>query len=123
MSSAIVPMPVTIEQVAAVVRNMSRAERQRLLELVPDLFEQSNRPRSAQALAEADGAVDQLRHELLAALNSRPLAQDDPFLDDMTVGEYLELSDAARAELWDRLTINKAVSWQEVDVHDDALPA
>jgi hypothetical protein len=63
-------MPVTIEQVAVVVRNMSRKDRQRLLELVPELRETSNTPLPAQA-AKDPAPVEQLRREILAALAGR----------------------------------------------------
>ena len=122
MQSAIVPMPVTIEQVAAVVRNISRKERQRLLELVPELRETPNTPASLQA-AQDQAPVEQLRQEILAALDGRFLAPDEPFLDAMTLGDYLDLPDAERTRLWDRWERDRVVSWEEVDVRADALPA
>jgi hypothetical protein len=121
MSSAIVPMPVTIEQVAAVVRNMSRAERQRLLELVPDLRETPESPLS-QMLPQDPSIVDKLRQELLAAFGGRPLRPEEPLLDNLTLGDYLDLPDNERARLWDRWTNSMTVSWEEVDV-SNALPA
>lgn len=123
MTSAILPMPVTIEQVAAVVRNMSRAERQRLLELVPDLLDKTNPPRARRSLSEVDPFVEKLRQELHTALGGQPLMPDAPFLDNMTVSEYLDLSDRARAELWEQWTAQEASVWQEVDVNADAIPA
>ena len=122
MQRAIVPMPVTIEQVAAVVRNMSRKERQRLLELVPELRETPNSSLSPQA-AKDQALVEQLRREILTALDGRFLIPDEPFLDAMTLGAYLDLPDAERTRLWDRWEQDGAVSWEEVDVRADALPA
>lgn len=122
MQRAIVPMPVTIEQVAAVVRNMSRKERQRLLELVPELRETPNPSLSPQA-AKDQALVEQLRREILATLDGRFLVPDEPFLDAMTLGAYLDLPDAERTRLWDRWEQDGAVSWEEVDVRADALPA
>ena len=108
MQRAIVPMPVTIEQ-AAVVRNMSRKERQRLLELVPELRETPNPSLSPQA-AKDQALVEQLRRETLAALDGRFLIPDEPFLDAMTLGAYLDLPDAERTRLWDRWEQDGAVS-------------
>ena len=122
MSSMIVPMPVTIEQVAAAVRHMSRDEKQRLLELVPELQETTSRPLSRSLLTD-QSVVEALRQEIVAALDGRLLTPDDPFLDNLTLGDYLDLPDADRARLWDKLAADKAVSWGEVDVHADALPA
>lgn len=92
MTSTIVPMPVTIEQVAAVVRNMSRDERQRLLDLVPDLQETPKR-RTSNVPSKAQSDVMELRREILAALDGQPLAPDDLFVDNLTVGDYLALPD------------------------------
>lgn len=122
MQSAMVPMPVTIEQVAVVVRNMSRKDRQRLLELVPDLWETPTTLLSAQS-AKDQTSVEPLRLEILVALDGQLLAPDEPFLDDLTVSDYLNLPDAKRAHLWDRWTADVDLSWEEVDVRTDALPA
>lgn len=122
MQSAIVSMPVTIEQVAVVVRNMSRKDRQRLLELVPELREAPNLLSSAQA-AQDETPVEQLRREVLAALDGQLLAPDDLFLDNLTVGDYLDLPDAERAHLWDTWTADAGLLWEEVDIRADALPA
>lgn len=122
MQSAIVSMPVTIEQVAVVVRNMSRKDRQRLLELVPELREAPN-PLPFAQVAQDETPVEQLRREVLAALDGQSLAPDELFLDDLTVGDYLDLPDAERARLWDTWTANIGQLWEEVDVRADALPA
>jgi hypothetical protein len=122
MQSAMVPMPVTIEQVAVVVRNMSRKDRQRLLELVPELRETPNMLLSMQSTKDQT-PVEQLRREILAALDGQLLASDEPFLDNLTVGDYLDLPDAERAHLWDRWTADADLSWEEVDVRPDALLA
>lgn len=122
MQSAIVSMPVTIEQVAVVVRNMSRKDRQRLLELVPELREAPNLLPSMQT-AQDQIPVEQLRREVLAALDGQSLAADEPFLDNLTVGDYLDLPDSERAHLWGRWTADADLSWEEVDVRADALLA
>ena len=122
MQSAMVPMPVTIEQVAVVVRNMFCKDRQRLLELVPELRETPNMLLSVQVTKD-QAPVEQLRREILAALDGQLLAPDEPFLDDLTVGDYLNLPDAERAHLWDRWTAESDLAWEEVDVRADALLA
>jgi hypothetical protein len=119
MSSAIVPMPVTIEQVAAVIRNMTRKDRQRLLELVPELQEIAYAP----AAVQGDASIEQLREEIAVALGTQPLAADDLFVEGLTVGEYLDLSDSERADIWNRWLPNETESWKEVDVHANALLA
>ena len=101
---------------------MSRRERQRLLELVPELWETPTRP-SSRALPKGQSDVDQLRQEITAALDGRLLSPDEPFLDNLTLGDYLDLPDTDRARLWENWTAEEAVSWEEVDVHNGALPA
>ena len=139
MQSAIVSMPVTIEQVAVVVRSMSRKDRQRLLELVPELRETLGAqaagfdaeplvaPAAQQARvkqASQDQAfLAQLREEIAVAYGGGFLSPDEPLLDDLTLGDYLDLSEAERAQLWEKWEQESDVSWEEVDVQADALPA
>jgi hypothetical protein len=117
------PMPVTIEQVAAVIRSMSGAERLRLLELVPDFMERSRRPSTTLSVQSDANTVEQLQQQLLDALRMQPLTPDAPMLGAITVEEYLALSDDARAELWEVWAVDAPALWQEVDVHVDALAA
>jgi hypothetical protein len=132
MQSAIVSMPVTIEQVAVVVRSMSRKDRQRLLELVPELretlgaqaagFDAAQQPRVKQA-SQDQAFLAQLREEIAVAYGGGFLSPDEPLLDDLTLGDYLDLSEAERAQLWEKWEQESDVSWEEVDVRADALPA
>jgi hypothetical protein len=71
----------------------------------------------------ANPFVEELRQELQTALDGQPLAPDAPFLDNMTVGDYLDLADSARAELWERWTTQETSAWREGDVYTDAILA
>jgi len=121
MQNNFVSMPVTIEQVALVVRNMSRKDRRRLLELVPELQEMPSMSHPAQ-ITKDQPSVEQLQKEILATLDGQFMAPDEPFLNNLTVGEYLNLPDVERGHLWDKWTATTDLLWEEVDVHPDALP-
>ncbi len=102
MSNSMLALPVSVEQVAITIRQMSPAERQRLFELAPELREAAyNMPR---ALDEARASAEQLRIDVLQALGNQPLPPDTPFLDDLTLDQYLNLPDDDRAQLWDNRT-------------------
>jgi len=107
MARSVLALPISIEQLAAVIRQMSAADRQRLLTLAPELRQDVlqlpfHTPDSAQA------TVERLRTEVLQALQGQRLSPDEPFLEGLTLGAYLALPDAERARLW--------ASWAEVDL-------
>ena len=72
---------------------------------------------------EADQAVEQRKQDLLTELGGEPLSSDEPFLDGFTLGQYLELSEAERAKLWDEWSEVALEDIEEVEVRPDALPA
>jgi len=122
MESKVVSIPVTIEQIAAVVRHMRPEDRQRLLELTPELWEELPK-RPSRTLSQARAAAEAMRRELRDGLESHPLSPEEPFLGDLTLGDYLALPDRERACLWDEWAEEDVTSWKEVDVLPDAMPA
>ena len=72
---------------------------------------------------EADQAVEQLKEDLLTELGGEPLSSDEPFLDGFTLGQYLELSEAERAKLWDKWSEVALEDIEEVEARPNALPA
>lgn len=99
MANSVIALPVSVEQVAAAIRQMKLTDRKRLVELVPELRQElTAMPRTReQALA----TVERLRVEIRQALAGAKLSPDEPFLGNLTLGEYLDLPDDKRAELWD----------------------
>jgi hypothetical protein len=122
MSNTIVSMPVAIEQIAAVLRNIGRDERRRLLDLVPEfreeLCEQPGRTES-----QAQDSAETIRQMLITGLGDELLSNEEPFVGDLTLREYQALPDAAPALFWDRWVETPALPWTEIDVPPDALPA
>lgn len=104
-TSSIFALPVSVEQVATVIKQMSPADRQRLLALVPEL-QRTAQEEPARTVEEARAAVEEVRAEVLQALGGKPLSPEEPFLDDLARA-VPGLSDETRARLWDQW----AVAW------------
>jgi len=122
MAKSVFALPVSLEQLAAVIRQMSPTDRQRLLELVPELREDPP-PLPPRSLDEARAVVEQVRQEVVQALAGQLLSPDEPFVDDLTLGQYLDLPDEDRARLWNAWADIDLNSLEERDVRSDTLPA
>jgi hypothetical protein len=121
MARSVLVLPISIEQLAAVIRQMNAADRQRLLTLAPELLQDAlqlppHTPGSAQE------AVERLRTEVLQALQSQRLSPDEPFVEGLTLGAYLALPDAERARLWAAWTEVDLDHLEEKDVRADTAP-
>jgi hypothetical protein len=90
----------SVEQVAIVIKQMGPAERRRLLDLVPELRQETTQTPS-RTPAEIHAAVERVRAEVMQALNGQLLSPTEPFLGDLTLGQYMDLADEDRARLWD----------------------
>lgn len=115
-------LPVTIEQIAIAVRQMTRADQQYLLDLVPDLRQLTHQA-PARTVAEASATVAAFKQEALAALDGRPLSSDEPFLNGLTLGQYDALPDDEKTSLWDRLAQVNLMEMDEIEVSPNALSA
>ena len=121
MQQNVFTLPVSLEQVADVIKRMHPQDRQRLLIMVPELAAEAIK--QEKLLNEANRAVEQLKDELLAELGGEPLSSDAPFLDGLTLGQYFELSEAERSKLWDEWGEVELEDMEEIEVHPNALPA
>lgn len=120
MSRAIWPMPVSVEQIAVVVRRMSPEERRRLVELAPELREVLAPVRT---LPQARESARVLREEMLEGLGGELLRADQAFLGELTLEEYWELPDRERARLWAEWGEEDWDAVEEVDVSLNTVPA
>jgi hypothetical protein len=70
------------------------------MELVPELRQETTEalPRT---LEQARASVELLRAEVQQALPGTNLSPDEPFLENLTLGQYLDLPDDKRAQFWD----------------------
>ncbi len=121
MQTNIFTLSVSLEQVAALIKRMHPEDRQRLLAMVPELAAEAMK--QEKLIDEANRTVEQLKAELLAELGGEPLSSDEPFLDGLTLGQYLKLSEAERTKLWDEWGEIALEDMEEVEVHPNALPA
>ncbi len=109
MANSVIALPVSVEQVALAIRQMKFTDRKWLIELVPELQREmiETLPRT---LEQARASVEQLRAEI--ALAGTNLSPNEPFLENLTLGQYLDLPDDRRAQLWDE--------WAGVDLDEIA---
>ncbi|MDE0684821.1 MAG: hypothetical protein OXI63_18025 [Candidatus Poribacteria bacterium] len=121
MQTNIFTLPVSLEQVAALIKRMHPKDRQQLLAMVPELA--TDAIKQKELIDEANQTVEQLKEDLLAELGGEPLSSDEPFLGGFTLGQYLELPEAERAKLWDEWSEVALEDIEEVEVHPNALPA
>ncbi|PKO21947.1 MAG: hypothetical protein CVU38_11970 [Chloroflexi bacterium HGW-Chloroflexi-1] len=63
-----------------------------------------------------------MRREVSRALGEQLLSPSEPFLGDLTLGQYLQLPDEARGRLWDAWAEIELEELEELDVHPDAMP-
>lgn len=120
MERTMVAMPVTVEQVAAAIKQMDRAEREKLLALAAE----PERPATVELrLTPAD--IEAIQAEIIEAFGNEPLSPHEPFLGGLTLGEYFDLPDEERQQLWDEWSGGSG--WldniEEVDVPPTAIPA
>lgn len=97
MSKTMVAMPVTVEQIASAIKRMDESERERLFQLVTEPDQSVINP----TRAETQTAVERIRTDLLEVLGGKPLSPDEPFMGNLTLGQYFDLPDEERQALWD----------------------
>jgi len=121
MRANVFTLPVSLEQVAALIKRMRPQDRQQLLTMVPELADDALQQK--RLLDDAHQSVEQLRLELLDELGGQPLSPDEPFLGGLTLGQYLDLPEAQRAKLWDGWSAIDLEELEELEVRPDAVPA
>ncbi len=109
MAQVVFSLLVSVEQIAAVIKQMSPVERQRLLELVPEIHHQlvGGKLRSMAAMG---ANVERLRGEVKRILGEAIVTDDMPFLGGLTLRQYFDLSENERTRLWEA---EAEVEWDE----------
>ncbi len=121
MSVSTLTRPISVEQVATIIKQMSQVELQRLLYLVPNLEQKKPAKRPTRTKEEIKASVAVVRAEVMEALNYQPIPRDEPFFGRVTLGEYLALPDKEQARLWDEWSMIDFVEPEEVEVSPNAL--
>ncbi len=118
MSNSVLALPTSVEQIALVIKQMNLLEQQRLLNLVPSLRELASP--TVRTVAQAQKTVAHLRTEVLARLNHAP-SLDEPFFTNLSLRQYLALSEEQRTQLWDNWATPTLLEFTEREVKIDAL--
>ena len=92
MAQTVYSLPVSVEQIAAVIKQMSTAERQRLFELVPEIPFQllGGKPRTQEEIETTVQALQADVKQIVAG--AQPLSADTPFLGGLMLGQYYALT-------------------------------
>ncbi len=101
---------------------MSRSDRERLLDLVRELRQSVLSPTQPQGEQQA-AAVERVRGEVSRLLEGHLLSLSEPFLGELTLGQYLDLPDEERGQLWGAWTEIEPEELEELDVRTTAMPA
>lgn len=120
MPVAVARRPMTLEQVAGAVKELTLSQQRQLLDLVPNLRWVAQKP-AVRTLEEARAEVELLKEEIMAELNYQPISGNEQFLGEFTLNEYLALPDSEQARIWDEAA---EIDWddlEEVEVSPDAL--
>lgn len=116
------PVTVSLEQIATLIRQMSQSDQKHLLSLTPDLHQIASRSPGPRTREQANASVKKLRKKVLGALNDQPLSSDEPFTENLTLGQYNSLPDKEKARLWDQWGEDtNPTELKEKEVISDAL--
>jgi hypothetical protein len=122
MAELVFALPVSVEQIAVVIRQMNLDDQKRLIELVPTLQQAASQPR-VRTVEQTRNNISRLQAEILAVINNQPFSADEPFWGDLTLKQYHALPEEQKAKLWDEWGVDNVMELEEQEVALDALPA
>jgi hypothetical protein len=122
MAEIIFALPVSVEQIAVVIKQMDLNDQKRLLELVPTL-QQAASQLPVRTEEQTHNNISRLHTEVLAAIDNHSLSADEPFLGGLTLEQYYALPEEKKAELWDEWGVDNLMELEEQEVAADALSA
>ncbi len=122
MAEIVFALPVSVEQIAVVIKQMDLNDQRRLLELVPTL-QQAARQLPVRTEEQTDTNLSRLQAEVLAAVDNQPLSADEPFLGGLTLKQYHALPEEKKAALWEASGVDNLLELEEQEVAVDALSA
>ena len=121
MAEVVLALPISVEQVAIVINQMSQADQERLLEVVPSLSQLAVALASVRTIGQMQANIERLQAEVLAVQDNQSLSPDEPFLEGFTLGQYHDLPDEQKAKLWDRWANVDITELEEQEVSPNAL--
>lgn len=122
MAEIIFALPVSVEQIAVVIKQMNLDDQKRLLELVPTL-QQAASQLPVRTEEQTRNNISRLQAEVLTAVDNHPLSSDEPFLGGLTLKQYHALPEEKKSELWDEWGVDNLMELEEQEVAVDALSA
>jgi hypothetical protein len=110
MTQTLLALPVSVEQVAMVIRQMGPTEQIRLLTLVPSLQALARQPERTKTQAQI--TVEQLQLEFATMPT---LSLDTLFIDKITLRDYLALPPEQQQTLWNNWI---KMDWSNLTEHE-----
>lgn len=107
-----------VQQVAELVRRLTRDEINQLIRLVPQLQLERD------VVADKRNELVKWAREQMARYEheARPMQAENKFIGDTTVQTYFELPEAERERIWDELYAKAVQSVKEREVKPDVVP-
>lgn len=122
MAELVFALPVSVEQIAVVIKQMDLDDQKRLIELVPTLQQVASQIR-VRTVEQTRNNISRLQTEVLAALDNQPLSGDEPFLGNLTLKQYHALPEQKKVKLWDEWGVDNLMELEEQEAAIDALSA
>ena len=122
MAESVFALPVSVEQIAVVIRQMNLDDQKRLVGLVPTLQQASSQP-PVRTEEQVRNNISRLQAGILATIDNQPLSADEPFFGSLTLKQYHALSEQKKAKLWDERSVDNLMELEEQEVAIDALPS
>ena len=104
-------LPISLEQVALLIKRMHPQQRQKLIAMVPELVHDALMQKDPND--DVSQIIQELKTELLEVVGEQPLLSKETFLGDFTLEEYLMLSEGERNNLWDQWSMMDITELEE----------
>ncbi len=110
-----------VERVAIIVRQMTAAQRARLIELAPELQDDA-------VVGDQSGdesVVDYFERRMSEVLSDTSSDDNAPFMGEYTLDQFCRLPEDEQVRLWDQahVKVEKELGNREFLVRPDAIPA
>ena len=112
----------SVEKMAQQIQSLTRQQKARLLQLVPDL--QTIQPEEAEIPDEQLELIAYFDCEM-ETLPGRHMQDDDIFIAGLTITEFSVLPEREKARLWkeEHLDVEQELGYHEQEIRSDAVPA
>ena len=111
-------IPTRVRQIAQLIRQMDAEERRWLMQLVPEL-------QTMRLTAEQSELYAYFEPRLQRLADARPMADDDPFIAGLSVGQFFALPEEQQLRVWNQAHVEaeQELTDRELSVRPHARPA